>query len=122
MKKSNPAPLVALGFAAVLLCAAACEPEPNARLIVKNELGFTIAQLSLTGDADTGDLLGGKTIAPISGVSDTGHPLPEEVVPGHYVWHVVFVEGTPMQKTDGSEEFELFPGDNHLVLTVAPIL
>jgi len=121
MKKRNPAPSIALA-AAILLGAAACEPEPNATLIVKNELGFTIVQLSLTGHADTGDLLGGKTIAPSSGDSDLGFTVPEEVAPGRYYWHAVFEAGAPMQKSDGSKEFELFPGDNHVVLTVAPVL
>ena len=114
MKKRNVKPWVAAAIAALLLGAAGCEPEKNAKLVVRNDLGFDIAELSLTGDADTGDLLGGQVI-----LKDADATVPKEVAPGMYTWHVLY-SNAPKQSDQGSQEFELFPGKNNLVLSLAP--
>jgi hypothetical protein len=115
MKKRNVKPWVAVAIAALLLFATGCDEEKNAQLIVRNDLGFDISELSLTGDGDTGNLLGGAIIP-----TDTeSFSVPEEVAPGTYTWHVLY-SNSPKQSDQGSQEFELFPGKNHLVLTLAP--
>jgi hypothetical protein len=107
--------VVAACAAALLGTAAGCEPEKNAQLIVRNELGFDIAELSLAGDGDTGDLLGGQLI-PADADSAS---VPKAVAPGTYTWRVVYANA-PKQSDQGSEEFELFPGENHLILALTP--
>jgi hypothetical protein len=116
MKKRNLITWVAVVIAALLLGAAGCDDAKNAQLVVRNDLGFDIAELSLTGDADTGDLLGG-TIIPkdAEGVSVAGR-----IEPGMYTWHVLY-SNAPKQSDQGSAEFELFPGKNHLVLSLTPM-
>jgi hypothetical protein len=111
--------IVAIAFAALSLGAASCEPEENAKIVVKNDLGFDVVELSLTGDADTGNLLGGSvpTIA-----KDQVASVPTEVAPGNYTWHVLYASGNLKPGDDGTEEFELFPGLNHVVLSVSPLL
>ena len=111
MKKSITTLLNAAVFAALTLAAAACEPEANAKLVVKNDLGFDVSELSLTGDFDTGNLLDGATIQ--SGAVD--FLVAKEVQPGVYKWHV----SGPKASDDGAEEFELFPGPNHLTLEIS---
>ena len=115
MKKRNVKLSVAASVAALLLGAVSCEPEKNAELIVRNELGFDVAELALTGDEDTGDLLGGAILP-----KDTeSMVVPKEVAPGMYKWNVVY-SNAPKQSDQGSQEFELYPGQNHLVLVLTP--
>ena len=118
MEKRNVIPWVAVAVAALLLGAAGCEPEKNAQLTVRNDLGFDIVELSLSGDADTGNLLDKNQIIAVDAESFT---VPTEVVPGTYTWAVVYAN-SPKQGDKGSEEFELFPGKNHLVLSIIPTL
>jgi len=118
MKKRTVILSIVLAFVALSLGAAGCEPEKNAKIIVKNDLGFDVVELSLTGDGDTGDLLGGVPI-PKDAV---GASVAEEVAPGNYTWHVLYPSGTLKQGDDGTEELELFPGVNHIVLSVSPLL
>jgi len=118
MKKRTGILSIALAFAALSFGAASCEPEENAKILVKNDLGFDIVELSLTGDEDTGNLLG---VDPI--LKDAvGASVAKEVVPGNYTWHVLYASGTIKPGDDGTEEFELFPGLNHIVLSVSPLL
>jgi hypothetical protein len=117
MKKRNVTMSVAALVAALLLGASSgCEPEKNAQLVVRNDLGFDVAELSLTGDGDTGNLLGGQIIPKDA---DT-FSVPQEVAPGNYTWHVVY-SNAPKQSDQGSTEFELFPGPNNLVLALTPV-
>ena len=116
MKKSMV--IVAIVFAALSLGAVSCEPEENAKIVVRNDLGFDILELSLTGDADTGNLLGG-TVPTIA--KDQIATVPTEVEPGNYTWHVTYANA-PIAGDQGTEEFELFPGLNHVVLSVSPLL
>jgi hypothetical protein len=114
MKKSTACLLFA--FAALALAAASCEPEENATIIVRNDLGFDVAELSFTGDADTGNVLGGSL--PIIPNNADEVQIPSDVAPGSYTWHVKYVAGSAKAGDDGAEEIELWPGLNHLVLTV----
>jgi hypothetical protein len=116
MKKRMTTTLFAAAVA-VLSAAAGCEPEADAQLVIRNDLGFDVAQLSLTGAEDTGDLLDGETIPKDA----EGVLVDEKVPPGTYSWHVVYINA-PKQSDDGAQEFELFPGQNHLVLAVTPTL
>jgi len=118
MEKRNVKPWVAVAVAALLLFATGCDPEKNAQLTVRNELGFDVSSLSLTGDGDTGNLLNKDQIIAKDADNFT---VPTEVAPGMYTWHVVYTNA-PKQGDQGSEELELFPGKNHLVLSVLPTL
>jgi len=116
MKKSISTILLAASIAALAWAVGGCEPEANAELIVQNDLGFPISELSLSGAAETGNLLDGAVIS----AGQTDFPVAKDVAPGVYMWHVVYESG-PKTSDDGSEEFELFPGPNHLKLTMSPL-
>jgi hypothetical protein len=118
MKKRIGALSISIAFAALSLGAASCEPEENATLVVRNDLGFDITELSLTGDADTGNLLGGNlpTI-----LKDQTATIPTDVAPGDYIWHVKYANA-PIAGEQANEEVELWPGLNHIVLSASPLL
>jgi hypothetical protein len=106
-----------------VLGGAACDEEPTAELIVYNCLGYQdpatctggsgefVAALYLSGEEDTGNLLG-VVLGPkeIVNVSD-------KVLPGKYKWRVEYsAEGGLASNYDCAEEFELYPGVNNLKL------
>jgi hypothetical protein len=112
MKKRTSKFAIAAFGAALALAAVSCEPEKNARLIVRNELDIDIVALSLTGEESTGDLLDGKVIE--DGESDFEVQI--RVAPGTYQWHAASSNALA-PPVDGSSEIELRPGPNHVVLS-----
>jgi hypothetical protein len=110
-KMSLAAAVAALSFGA------GCDTAEDAQLVIRNDLGLDVAELSLEGTDDTGDLLDGATIPKDA----EGVVLENKVMPGKYTWHVVYLNSLK-KSDDGAEEFELFPGQNHLVLQVLPTL
>jgi hypothetical protein len=112
MKKCTPKIAFALAAAALALVVGSCDPEENAHLVVRNDLGGDVAELTLSGvDGTTGNLLGGRQIEDGADEFD----VPVDVAPGKYRWHAVMASELSLA-FDGADEIELFPGPNTVVL------
>ena len=111
MKKCTAIIASAALCAALALALGGCDPDEDARLIVRNDLGGAVARLTLSGDETTGDLLAGAVIED----GADGYNVPRAVTPGKYRWHAVTASALALTY-DGATEIELFPGPNHIVL------